>query len=124
MRTIKIRFHLGRGDNFQRWQIKDGDEVRYFDPIETCLVLKNTKLTNKGNQSNKIFNGANKTVTAWIECQLVSIQPNVGQCLENGKELRFNPRQVPHWTSEEGENADGREDAVLYTFGRKVYAVK
>ena len=30
----KIRFHLAKGENFMKWQIKAPDLVRYVDPAE------------------------------------------------------------------------------------------
>lgn len=119
---IKVRFHLAKGKNYQQWQVRDGDEVSYFNPEEVSLVLEDTKLVNHSKGATKIWDGANKSVVAWIECRAYGVHPYGAQNSRETEELYFNPRQVPYWISQDGENIDNREDEALYTIGRKVYS--
>ena len=76
----KIRFHLGRGDNFMKWQVKtlvNGDptnySVQYFEPEQYQLAMFDAKLRVQLGTSKKIHEGACKTVCAWVECENLQI---------------------------------------------------
>ena len=67
----RVRFHLGRGANYMKWQVRDSNGgVRYYDPESVRQVMLNAKLHNRPNVAKKICEGANKTVCAWVECEL------------------------------------------------------
>lgn len=85
---IQVRFHLGAGKNFMKWQVKEDGRVSYFDPETTNLVLINAKLRNQIETAKKINQGANKTVCAWVECDR-SDCPRSGNCYRylNGQAL-------------------------------------
>tara|TARA_B100000686_G_C16727939_1_gene938897 strand:+ start:95 stop:472 length:378 start_codon:yes stop_codon:yes gene_type:complete len=117
---FKVRFHLGRGPNFEKFQVKQDDgKVSYFDPKLYQLKMIGCKLHNKPKIAEKIFRGeSNKTVCSWIECRDVEVYPTRGI---RGKSLvSYNPRIAPYWR-EGGENVDFHEYEVLITHDRKVY---
>lgn len=101
----KIRFHLGRGDDFMKWQIKSETGTQYISPDDVQLGMFNAKLRVQLGTSNKIHEGACKTVCAWIECEdLMFDDPqekkgNFGDYVKYHR-VRFNPRNNPNWTDE------------------------
>ena len=129
----KVRFHLGRGTNFMKWQVKylseDGDEdedkVSYVNPQDNQLAMLGCKLSVQPTAAQKINDGANKTVCAWIECEAVQvlsvnrIKPNV-----NDYRVNFNPRKNPDWTDGYGNVVSGNEYEILFTNDRTLWAVE
>jgi len=94
----KVRFHLGAGEHYKYWQVKDvsTNEKRYFDPNAYYLRLYNCVLKNNRKTAERIFLGENKTVCAWVLCEKYTIS------MENGipswyTELKYNPKVRPHW---------------------------
>ena len=74
MSKYKIRFNLGRGENYLKWKITSPNgDVNNYEPTEVCLHMENCKLVNQKGSAQKIFDGANKTVCAWIESETVTI---------------------------------------------------
>ena len=74
MSKYKIRFNLGRGENYLKWKVTSPNgDVNYYEPNDVCLHMENCKLVNQQGTANKIFDGANKTVCAWIESETVTI---------------------------------------------------
>ena len=70
--TYKVKFNLGRGDNYMKWKVIGSDKsIRIFDPEKGSLVMRGCKLINKKGGAKKIYNGANKFVVAWILCDSV-----------------------------------------------------
>ena len=70
----KVRFHLGRGKHFMQWQIKsDENVVSYVDPLDNQLAMLGCRLSLQPSAAQKIHDGANKTVCAWIECESVQV---------------------------------------------------
>ena len=127
----KVRFHLGRGEHFMHWQIKsklntgDGtgakEVVDYVDPQDNQLAMLGCKLSVQPTAAQKIHDGANKTVCAWIECEDLRITSRTipGSVLD--WELRYNPRVEPRWTDGHGQgDYDNQEFDFLWTEGRKV----
>ena len=75
-RIYQVRFHLAKGENFMKWQVKDlsNGEVNYYDPSEYQLVMYDSVLKNQKTTAKKINCGANKTVCAWIRAGRVVIR--------------------------------------------------
>ena len=70
----KLRYHLARGKNYKKWQLKHMSPVGKFalgtfyrDPDTFCALLHNCRLRNHGTVAKKIHDGMNKTV-----CELAS----------------------------------------------------
>ena len=43
--------------------------IEYLSPDEVTLIMSRCKLSNNAKQAEKIFQGENKTVCAWILCE-------------------------------------------------------
>ena len=130
----KVRFHLGRGKNFMKWQVTSnlntGDGtgakhiVSYINPQENQLAMLGCKLSLQPTAAQKIHDGANKTVCAWIECEAVQvlevnrIKPN-----EQDYRIKFNPRQSPNWTDGYNNVVSGNEYEILFTNDRTLWVV-
>ena len=120
MKNYKVRFNLGRGKNYLKWKvISPSGDVNYYTPNNVCLHMENCKLVNQKGTAQKIFDGANKTVCAWIECETLTIFEPLN-AIANGTKISYNPRVQPNWACD-GEIVDkGRYD-VLYSFENGVY---
>lgn len=121
----RVRFHLGRGENFMKWQIKDTEtkEVVYACPQTESLKLLGCKLRNRKRTAMKIFEGDDKTVCAWIECDIYEI--NLKETpLDRIVELNYNPRRCVHWTDSFGRlDLDETHHAEIVTIGKRTFKV-
>ena len=130
MRPYKVRFHLAKGENYKKWQIKNTrtNEVTYIDPHKFSLVLDDCKFRNQPGTARRIFNGENKTVCAWIECYLVQWIPvNVTDDPDSNfrrhqvlHSVSYNPRIHPFWASLHGENLDNYQATRVVSWGREL----
>jgi predicted ATPase len=126
----KIRFHLGRGDDFMKWQVKtlvsDGSYVvQYFEPEKYQLAMFDAKLKVQLGTSKKIHEGACKTVCAWVECkelQILGTADLVKPC-ENDFYVRFNPRNNPNWTDRYSNIMNDEEFEILMTDNRSIFVL-
>ena len=123
-RNIKVRFNLGKGKNYLKWKVQTSTGIEYYYPADVQLVLKNCKLKNSLTTAQKIFNGENKTVCAWILCEDIIIKHNDFQQHDIMKtsRLRYNPRVKPFWTlDDEGLSIDGNEYKEIVSVDYKLY---
>ena len=115
---FKVRFHLAQGENYMKWQIKNHlGEVTYYDPEKVTLAMYKCKLVNQKGTAQKIYDGANKTVCAWIECGAIRIL-NPSEITEN--KVSYNPRVQPNWMMN-NQIVDNIGFNYLRTSGRGVY---
>lgn len=130
----KVRFHLGRGKNFMKWQVTSnlntGDGtgakhvVSYVNPQENQLAMLGCKLSLQPTAAQKIHDGANKTVCAWIECESVQVlEVNRLKPNEQDYRIKFNPRQSPNWTDGYNNVVSGNEYEILFTNDRTLWVV-
>jgi len=130
----KVRFHLGRGEHFMHWQIKsklntgDGtgakEIVDYVDPLDNQLAMLGCKLSLQPTAAQKIHDGANKTVCAWIECESVQVlEVNRLKPNEQDYRIKFNPRQNPEWTDGYNNVVSGNEYEIIFTNDRTLWVV-
>ena len=120
---MKVRFHLAKGQNYMKWQIKENNGLTYYyDPNEVDMILENCELHNSKKTAEGIFNGAEKTVCSWIECDRVFVYNAVGD-VDYDNQLSYNPRIKPNWVDSEGNNVDGHSYEKIVTKGRKVFAL-
>jgi hypothetical protein len=100
----KIRFHLARGDNFMKWQVRstDGNVVEYYRPEKEC-----------------------KTVCAWIECDDFQVlgQPDFVKPNVNDFYVRFNPRHNPNWVDMHGNIMNDEKYNLIVTQDRSLFVV-
>jgi hypothetical protein len=125
----EVRFHLGRGKNYMKWQVrvKNGArtvEIYYYDPSEYQLEMRGCKLINKVNKAKKVHKAGVKDVAGWVKCEEVMIS----QCpVDNLERLFYNPIRDVNWRreSDSGEFAwDDSEYATLITNNKQVYILE
>ena len=106
--SIKVRFNLSAGKNYMKWKVEYPDrKPEYYDPNEVQLVLGGCVLKNHKTTAQKIHEGANKTVCAWVLCDIITIYkagtvPTDKDC----HQIKYNPRVRPNWMWDE-EVMDG-----------------
>jgi hypothetical protein len=123
MANIKVRFNLSRGKNYMKWKIAyPYGNIEYLDPNKVDLLMKKCKLRNSMKTAQKIFDGENKTVCAWILCDDVIISENLEESLDENKRLRYNPRVKPNWDFRD-VNVDGKQFCVIESRGSKLYII-
>lgn len=116
---FKVRFHLAKGINYKKWQITHGKKVEYVDPEKTSLKLINCKLKNKKNIAEKIFQGQNKTVCAWIECEKIEISSKEN----NSYQIFYNPKIAPFWRDHQNNNLDNQQFEIIFTKLNQVFVL-
>ncbi len=117
----KVRFHLARGENYQRWQVKRGDTVEYYDPEDVMLEMRDATLRNQRKTAERIHNGENKTVCAWVECSDLKVKPlNPHGMPAVGDFAHFNPKRRPFWHNAKREDIDNTNHSSLTTYGRLI----
>ena len=124
-RLYKVRFNLGKGKNYMKWKVEGPDgvghyAVSYYNPDEVQIVMYGCQLKNQKKTAEKILAGAHKTVCAWIKCEAVDIQQPNTVVLDDFIHLNYNPRVLPHWFINDGENADGMVMEQVVSVGRKL----
>lgn len=138
----KVRFHLGKGPNYMKWQVTGSCENPnkisktkpfYLDPEKVCLYMLNSKLVNHTATAQKINCGANKSVCAWIECENLMIhryENNLGKAAcdyicekiaNSNPELFYNPKTVPYWRCKNNENMDGQKGLTIFTTKKRLF---
>lgn len=119
---IKVRFHLGKGPNFMKWQIKEGNNKSYIDPNRYSLFMENCKIVNRVKISEAIFKGANKKVCGWIECKKLSVFPSGEISIFFTENLKFNPQVNPYWVYYALTLKNGTFSQIK-TYGNKLHAI-
>lgn len=121
MKSIKVRFNLGRGKNYMKWKVQHPDgSVEYHHPTDVQLVMGDCVLKNHSKTATKIFEGSNKTVCAWVLCKSIRIRKEDFR-QDNGNRVKYNPRVAPNWTIGEGTNADGMRFGEIYSVDYGLY---
>lgn len=117
----KVRFHLAKGPNYQRWQVKEGEDVQYYDPEDVILEMHGATLRNQRGTAERILSGGNKTVCAWVECENCVATPRKTHSVLDVQEFcHYNPRRRPHWFNTKRQNIDNMKYECLATFGRLI----
>lgn len=117
---FKVRFNLSSGKNYMKWQVifPDGS-VHYLNPEVDEMILTGCKLRNQKGTAKKIFDGAHKTVCAWVQCEDVRI--NYGEVVHDCNHISYNPRVTPNWMHKD-KNVDGTEFDRIVSKGRKLFS--
>lgn len=118
---FRVRFHLGAGPNFRKWQVTDLESrrVTYHDPESVTLRLTGCRLRNRKSTAVKIHAGSSKTVCAWIDCDSVEATPSQGSA--DWPRISYNPRVAPFWQDDLGNDVDGARYESITTIGRAAY---
>lgn len=119
---IEVRFNLGEGKNFQKWQVTNGKKVQYYAPDEVQIEMTDCKLRNFPGVAHQIFEGKNKTVCAWVDCKKVVIRraDRVPRAVK--RSIRYNPKKAPYWRSGNGRKIDNKKYSYIVTEGRNLFA--
>ena len=134
----KVRFHLGRGENYRHWQIIKPDGEREFvkPSDDTQIRMWNCRLVNRGKTAKKIYDGnCNKTVCSWIECEKLEVNGILGTLFSSEKDawleatkgiqLEYNPRKNPFWVdTATNSNVDDEGFKEIFTYEDKVFRRK
>ena len=127
MKKIRVRFNLGQGKNYMKWKIEYPDgKIEYHVPTETQLILEGCILKNFKTVAKGIFDGANKTVCAWVLCDKIHIIKEGFTQFDDKEQtnrIRYNPRVTPNWMFE-GEIADRKKFDLIASVDRGLYNVK
>jgi len=120
-RRVRLRFNLGKGKNHLKWRVlwPDG-RAEYLDPSEVQLVASGCTLKNSKRAAQRIFEGANKTVCAWVLCDELRVERALAFSASSEVQAEYNPRVAPNWRIGETD-ADGRWLPLLHTIGKGVY---
>lgn len=124
MKKYRLRFHLGRGPNYKKWQLRHPNgSIEFFDPNTFSYTIYKGTLNNNVKTATRIFNGENKTVCSWIS-------------FDNGTHKHFNPSDIyiaisynpkvsTHWfvKGNESINIDGFQ-GTIYIKERSLYVPK
>jgi len=119
---IKVRFNLSRGKNYMKWKIEYPDGTKeYLSPETHRLFMTKTLLKNYKKTAQKIFDGGEKVVCAWIMCESIQIFQIAPTELDtsNSRIIRYNPRIAPNWVYK-GFDADGETFEYIRTNGKNV----
>ena len=128
-KRFRVRFHLGGGPYYMHWQVKDfhsAGAIEYYSP-ETCsLELTNCTLRNNPNTAMKIFNGQNKTVCAWVECDMIDVHYKRDPAfqeppIDTMDNFKYNLRKHMYWFTETIVNADNKDVKKMFTDNRALY---
>jgi hypothetical protein len=124
MKSIKVRFNLGRGKNYMKWKIQHPDgKIEYHSPTEVQLLMHDCILKNYKSVSQPPSPRGNKTVCAWVLCKSLAIKKSdFIQADLDGERIRYNPRVTPNWILD-GENVDGMSVDKLVSVDFGVYKI-
>ena len=125
MKRIKVRFHLGRGKNFMKWKIQyPNGVIEYYSPSEVQLIMKNCQLRNHKKTAQKIFDGGEKVVCAWVLCEEIElIKESFLQLDTYCDRVRYNPRVQPNWLLN-GEIMDNVKFPIIGSVDSGLYVLK
>ncbi|MEN9520753.1 MAG: hypothetical protein RLZZ381_3341 [Cyanobacteriota bacterium] len=119
----KLKFNLARGKNFRKWQVREDQNARYFDPEIYSLILYNCYLSNQANTAKKIFAGANRQPVAYIlfdDLEVIEANSTFGLHIP----IFYNPKKAPYWQSANGANIDKSSYNKIGTLNNKVYILE
>jgi len=127
-KKIKVRFNLGRGENYMKWKIEyPSGQVSYYSPTSIQLILKGCTLKNGRKTAMKIFNGENKTVCAWVLCEDIIVCYGSFKQFDdmNLPRLKYNPKKLPFWTiDDDNRSVDGTTIAEIGSVDSKLFITK
>lgn len=124
-RQIKVRFNLSAGKNYMKWKVEmPNGNTSYYDPSTTKLTMADCQLKNHKATAMKIYNGANKSVCAWIVCTSIYISSSIHGAPTGLRQVKYNPRVIPHWTDDSGSNLDNELVSMIVSSDKKLFVIK
>jgi hypothetical protein len=119
-KKTRVRFNLGAGRNYMKWKVEYPDGgVEYHHPTDVQLVMIGCTMKNHRKTAQKIYEGASKTVCAWVLCDSVQIKTRDFES-DNPNRIRYNPRIQPNWVLN-GEIVDGQSFDELFSVDYGIY---
>lgn len=115
---MKVRFHLARGDNYRKWQIR-GEHTLYVDPERYQLEMLRCTLVSRAGAAARVHSRGVKSVCGWVECDEVYVLPREHVPTLGLRRVRYNPIATPHWLCDDAV-VDGSTYHKLVTHGREV----
>ena len=108
-----------------KWKIQYPDgKIEYHSPDDVQLVMSDCILKNHKKTAQKIFDGGEKVVCAWVLCKSLELKESTLDTelyvILIGDKVSYNPRVTPHWMLN-GENVDGMFIHRMTTVGKGVY---
>lgn len=120
MKSIKVRFNLSRGVNYLKWKVEYPDgNVMYYYPTGVQLIMGDCTLKNYKKVAEKIHNGANKSVCAWVLCKTLDLKFD-NFITDDTTQIKFNPRVQPNWMVN-GEVSDGKKLDSIHSIGHSLF---
>ena len=124
MKRFKVRFNLGRGDNYKKWKITHpSGEVEYIEPDKWRLFMWEVELKNNRKTAERIYNGENKSVCSWILCNNICIKPYPSTWRSEdykGGEIKYNPRVKPHWVHND-KDVDNERFQFIFSSNKQLF---
>lgn len=127
-----IRFHLGAGQHYKHWQVKDlsSNDVVYYDRKLFYFVMHDCVLKNKRNKAEKVFASQRRDVSGCVRCSSYDVH-TYGQYddLDHsyGDELQYDPKITPFWTKANdpfNTSYDETRYPTLVTHGRRIFVTQ
>jgi hypothetical protein len=119
---LKVRFHLGAGENYKHWQIRNiiTNSVEYHDPNKVQLLLMGCTLKNESKTAEKVFAKQKRDVCGWVQCKNVEVSYNFVK--PSGHRLFYDPKISPYWQyKDDPSNLDGMGFENLITLGHHIF---
>jgi len=122
---IKIRFNLGAGKNYRKWQIRSPADVQYIDPASAYMSIYNATLYNNRRIADGIYKGKNKSTCAWIaaESAIIHEGPPPVEPHHIKMPLFYNPKISPFWRDSYGQDIDSHFFSLIIIRERQVTAI-
>ena len=120
MKRHKVRFNLSKGKNYLKWKVEYPDgNVMYYYPTGVQLIMGDCTLKNYKKTAEKIHNGANKSVCAWVLCETLELKFD-NFITDDTTQIKFNPRVQPNWVVD-GEVSDGKKLDSIHSIGYSLF---
>lgn len=110
-----------------KWKVEFPDNsVLYCDPDGVEITMGDCILKNRKSTADKIYNGANKSVCAWILCKTLNINVNPklskikDYVTDDTERVRYNPKVKPNWLIGD-EVSDGKKLDEIRSIGKSLY---
>lgn len=124
----EVRFHLGRGEHYRHWQIKDRTNggVEYYNPLLYQISFLDCTLISKDTVAEKVYKSGKKDVCGWIKCDdyiVTDLNKFEPESIDTFPRLLYNPITRKYWTVEGVEylNYNNRRFHEIITYNNKVY---
>jgi hypothetical protein len=118
-RPFKLRFNLSPGPHFMHWVIVYENTKTFVKPDVCTIAMSDCVLKNQPATAQKIFDGADKSVCAWIECKHLAIYDPMSGC-DDDKCVGYNPRIAPYWRDSTNTNIDNAHYDSIVSIGRSL----